>query len=315
MKAMPVSLTPPPPPPRPAAGTALPAGCEGGEQAPRNPLSPPEGRGERGESLRDFHGNMSFIHPTAIIEPGARLGENVSIGAYSIVGPHVEIGDNTWVGPHVVLTGHTKIGRDNRIYQFCSIGEVPQDKKYGDEPTRLEIGDRNTIREFCTFNCGTSQDVGVTRMGDDNWIMAYVHVAHDCQVGSHTIFANNATLGGHVHIGDWAILGGFVGVHQFCRVGAHSFSGVGSVLTQDLPPFVTCSGNPCAPHGVNSEGLKRRGYSAEAIAAIKRAYKTLYRSQLSLAEARTQLEEAGAATPELLPLVEFLANAGRGIIR
>jgi UDP-N-acetylglucosamine acyltransferase len=258
---------------------------------------------------------MSQIHPTALIEPGARLGENVTIGAYSIVGPHVEVGDNTWIGPHVVLTGHTKIGRDNRIYQFCSIGEVPQDKKYGDEPTRLEIGDRNTIREFCTFNCGTSQDVGVTRMADDNWIMAYVHVAHDCQVGSHTIFANNATLGGHVHIGDWAILGGFVGVHQFCRVGAHSFSGVGSVLTQDLPPFVTCAGNPCAPHGVNSEGLKRRGYSPEAITAIKRAYKTLYRSQLSLAEARVQLEEAAVATPELLPLVEFLAVPGRGIVR
>jgi UDP-N-acetylglucosamine acyltransferase len=258
---------------------------------------------------------MALIHPTAIIEAGALLGENVSVGAYSLIGPHVVIADNTWIGPHVVITGHTKIGRDNRIYQFCSIGAAPQDKKYQNEPTLLTIGDRNTIREFCTFNCGTAQDAGVTAMGDDNWIMAYVHIAHDCQVGSHTIFANNATLGGHVHIGDWAILGGFVGVHQFCRVGAHSFCGVGTVLTQDLPPFVTCSGNPSATHGINSEGLKRRGYTVEAIAAIKRAYKTLYRSQLPLAEARERLEEAAAVTPELAPLVEFLAVPGRGIVR
>lgn len=255
------------------------------------------------------------IHPTAIIEPGARLGENVSVGAYSIIGCDAEVGDNTWIGPHVVITGHTRIGRDNRFYQFCSIGEAPQDKKYAGEPTRLEIGDRNTVREFCTFNCGTVQDAGVTRMGDDNWVMAYVHIAHDCQVGSHTIFANNATLGGHVHIGDWAILGGFAGIHQFCRVGAHSFCGVGTVLTQDLPPFVTCSGNPCSPHGINSEGLKRRGYSAEAIAAIKRAYKTLYRNGLSLEEAKIQITAASEATPELGTLVDFLADSGRGIVR
>lgn len=256
-----------------------------------------------------------MIHPTAIVHPDARIGEGVSIGAYSVVGEHVEIGDRTWIGPHVVLQGHARIGVDNKIFQFNSIGEVPQDKKYAGEPTRLEIGDRNTIREFCTFNCGTAQDVGVTRVGDDNWIMAYVHIAHDCQVGSNTIFANNANLAGHVTIGDWAILGGFTGVHQFCRVGAHSFCGVGSVLTQDVPPFVTCSGNPCAPHGINSEGLKRRGYSADAILAIKRAYKTLYRAGLTLEEARLQIAEAAKAAPELQIFSEFINAPGRGILR
>jgi UDP-N-acetylglucosamine acyltransferase len=204
----------------------------------------------------------------------------------------VEIGDGTRIGPHVVIEGHTRIGRDNEIFQFCSIGAVPQDKKYDDEETRLEIGDRNTIREYCSFNVGTSQDAGVTRMGSDNWVMAYVHVAHDCQVGDHTIFANNATLAGHVHVGDWAILGGFTGVHQFVRVGAHSFCGVGTVLLQDLPPFVTVSGNPASPHGINSEGLKRRGFSADDIRVIKRAYKSLYREGLSLEDARARIRES-----------------------
>lgn len=256
-----------------------------------------------------------MIHQTAIVHPKAKLGTNVSVGAYSIIGEHVEIGDNTRIGPHVVVEGHTRIGRDNDIFQFCSIGASPQDKKYDDEPTRLEIGDRNTIREFCSFNVGTSQDAHVTRIGSDNWIMAYVHVAHDCQVGDHTIFANNATLAGHVHVGDWAILGGFTGVHQFCRVGAHSFCGVGTVLLQDLPPFVTVAGNPAAPHGINSEGLKRRGYSSEAIAAIKRAYRALYRSGLKLDEAREKIAEIVAEHAEVAPLAEFIAQSSRGIVR
>jgi len=256
-----------------------------------------------------------MIHPTAIVHPRAHLGAGVTIGPYSIIEEHVEIGEGTQVGPHVVIKGHTRIGRNNHIYQFCSLGEVPQDKKYAGEPTRLEIGDGNTIREFCSFNVGTAQDVGVTRLGDDNWIMAYVHIAHDCQVGNHTIFANNATLAGHVLVGDHAILGGFTGVHQFCRVGAHSFCGVGTVLVQDLPPFVVCDGNKAKPHGINSEGLKRRGFSAEGIAAIKRAYKTLFRQELSFDEARTQITEAVKLAPELQLLVDFLAQPGRGIIR
>lgn len=256
-----------------------------------------------------------MIHATAIVHPGAKLGENVSIGPYSIIGEHVEIGDNTRIGPHVVVEGRTKIGRDNEIFQFCSIGAAPQDKKYDEEPTRLEIGDRNTIREFCSFNVGTSQDAGVTRIGSDNWIMAYVHVAHDCHVGDHTIFANNATLAGHVHVGDWAILGGFTGVHQFVRVGAHSFCGVGTVLLQDLPPYVTVAGNPAKPHGINSEGLRRRGYSAEGIAAIKRAYRALYRAGLSLDEARTRVGEIAAEHQEVAQFAAFISESGRGIVR
>ena len=255
------------------------------------------------------------IHPTAIVHPGAKIGADVEIGAYSIIGEHVEIGDNTWVGPHVVITGHTRIGRDNRIFQFSSLGEIPQDKKYKGEPTRLEIGDRNTIREFCTFNCGTIQDVGVTRLGNDNWIMAYVHLAHDCQVGNNTIFANNTQLAGHVVVGDWVILGGFTGVHQFVRIGAHSMTGVATKLVQDLPPYVMASGSPAEPHGINSEGLKRRGFSAEAILAIKRAYKTLYKSGLKLDEARAAIATDLESAPELAILHEFLSEAGRGIIR
>ncbi|MCK0512755.1 acyl-ACP--UDP-N-acetylglucosamine O-acyltransferase [Aromatoleum buckelii] len=256
-----------------------------------------------------------MIHPTAIVHPGAVLGANVTVGAYSIIGEHVEIGDNTRIGPHVVIEGRTRIGRDNEIFQFCSIGAAPQDKKYDDEPTRLEIGDRNMIREFCSFNVGTSQDAGVTRVGSNNWVMAYVHVAHDCVVGDHTIFANNATLAGHVHVGDWAILGGFTGVHQFVRVGAHSFCGVGTVLLQDLPPFVTVAGNPAKPHGINSEGLRRRGFSAEGIAAIKRAYRALYRSGLSFDEARTRIAEIAADHSEVAPFGAFLSASPRGVVR
>jgi len=255
------------------------------------------------------------IHPTAIVDPAARLGHGVAVGAYSIVGPHVEIGDNTVIGPHVVVSGHTRIGRDNRIFQFCSIGEQPQDKKYAGEPTRLEIGDRNTIREFCTFNCGTVQDAGVTRLGNDNWIMAYVHLAHDCQVGNQTIFANNSQLAGHVHVGDWAILGGFTVVHQFVRIGAHSITAMGSILFQDLPPFVMAAGNPAEPRSINAEGLKRRGFSTDAVAAVKRAYKTLYKSGLTLDDARAAIAAEAAAVPELAQLAGFLETPGRGIIR
>ncbi len=256
-----------------------------------------------------------MIHPTAIIHPGAKLGVGVSVGPYSIIGEHVEIGDNTTIGPHVVISGHTRIGCDNRIFQFSSIGEVPQDKKYAGEPTRLEIGDRNTIREFCTFNLGTAQDAGVTRIGSDNWIMAYVHIAHDCQVGNRTIFANNSQLAGHVHVDDWAILGGYTGVHQFCRVGSHTMTAVGTVVLQDVPPYVMAAGNSASPYGINAEGLKRRGFSPEALMALKRAYRTLYKSGLMLEEARTKLEEDAKTHPEIQPILDFLAVSKRGIIR
>ncbi len=255
------------------------------------------------------------IHPTAIVHPGARIGADVEIGPYTIIGEHVEIGDACQIGAHTVITGHTRLGRGNRIHSFVSLGEAPQDKKYAGEPTRLEIGDDNTIREFCTFNTGTVQDCGVTRIGDRNWVMAYVHIAHDCQVGNDTVFANNATLAGHVEVGDFATLGGFTGVHQFCHIGAHVMIGIAAVIRQDVPPYLTIAGNPAAPHGVNSEGLKRRGFSAEAIAAIKRAYKTLYRSGLSLAEARTEIATLAESQAELRPFVEFLARSERGILR
>jgi UDP-N-acetylglucosamine acyltransferase len=256
-----------------------------------------------------------MIHATAIVHPGAKIGANVEIGPYSIVGEHVEIGDDCRIGPHVVLTGHTRLGRGNRVFQFCSIGEAPQDKKYAGEPTLLTIGDHNTIREFCTLNVGTAQDSGVTRIGSHNWIMAYVHVAHDCVVGDHTIFANNATLAGHVSVGDHAILGGFTGVHQFCRIGAHTMIGIAAVIRQDVPPYLTIAGNPAAPYGINSEGLKRRGYGSEALAALKRAYKSLYKSGLSLAEAQAAIAREAESQPELQALADFLAVPGRGIIR
>ncbi len=256
-----------------------------------------------------------MIHPTAVIHNSAKLAPDVSVGPYSIIGEHVEIGAGTSIGPHVVITGHTRIGTGNKIYQFCSLGEVPQDKKYAGEPTRLEIGNNNTIREFCTFNCGTAQDKGVTKLGDNNWIMAYVHLAHDCQVGDHTIFANSAQLAGHVTVGDWAILGGFTIAHQFVRIGAHSMTGMGSSLVQDVPPYVMAFGNPAQPRSINTEGLKRRGFSAEAIAAIRRAYKTLYRAGATLEEARSDIESKLTECAELQLLTDFLATAGRGIIR
>ena len=259
--------------------------------------------------------STAVIHPSAIVEAGAQLGANVSIGAFSIIGEQVEIGDNTVVGPHVVISGRTRIGCDNHIYQFSSLGGPPQDKKHAGEPTRLEIGDRNTIREVCTFNLGTALDAGVTRMGDDNWIMAYVHIAHDCQVGNRTVFANNAQLAGHVNIGDWVILGGFSGVHQFCRIGAHAMTAAGTVAVQDVPPFVMAAGNTASPFGINAEGLKRRGFSPEAMLALKRAYRTLYKSGLMLEEARAKLVEDAVAHPEIQPLIDFLAVSKRGIIR
>ncbi len=256
-----------------------------------------------------------MIHPAAIVHPGARVASGVEVGAYAVIGEHVEIGAGTWIGPHAVITGHTSIGDDNRIFQFVSLGEAPQDKKYQDEPTRLEIGDRNTIREFCTFNRGTVQDAGVTRLGNDNWIMAYVHLAHDCQIGDHTIFANNSQLAGHVHVGDYAILGGFTAVHQYCHIGAHSLTSIGSVVLQDVPPFVTASGNSAQPYGINAEGLKRRGFPAETITRIKRAYKTLYKSGLRLEEAARDLDAQSQACPELKLLLDFLNLSTRGIIR
>ncbi|TIC83171.1 acyl-ACP--UDP-N-acetylglucosamine O-acyltransferase [Crenobacter intestini] len=255
------------------------------------------------------------IHPTAIVDARAKIADDVEIGAYSIIGPDVEIGAGSWVGPHVVIEGHTRIGRGNRIFQFCSLGAAPQDKKYAGEPTRLEIGDNNTIREFCTFNLGTAQDVGVTRVGDDNWIMAYVHLAHDCQVGNKTIFANNTTLAGHVHVGDWVILGGFTSVHQFSVIGEHAMTAFASAVTQDVPPFVMAAGNRAEPAGINSEGLKRRGFSPEAIRAVKNAYKALYRKGLTLDEAKAEIAALAAAQPELAAFDRFFAQSARGIIR
>jgi len=255
------------------------------------------------------------VHPSAIVQPGARLAPGATVGPYSIIGGQVEIGEGTWIGPHVVLDGRTRIGRNNRIFQFSSIGAPPQDKKYAGEDTAVEIGDGNTIREYVTINRGTARDAGVTRVGDDNWIMAYVHFAHDCQIGSHTIFANACELAGHVQVGDWAILGATTLVHQFVHIGAHSFTGMGTYLAQDLPPYVMASGNMARPFGINSEGLRRRGFSADAIARVKRAYRTLYRSGLSLEDAKRELGAQAADSPDVAALLEFLARSRRGFIR
>jgi UDP-N-acetylglucosamine acyltransferase len=256
-----------------------------------------------------------MIHPTAIVHPGAILANDVEIGPYAVIGSNVNVGAGSSIGAHAVITGHTRIGRNNRIFQFVSLGETPQDRKFAGEPTQLEIGDGNTIREFCTFNCGTVQDQGVTRIGNDNWIMAYVHLAHDCQIGSHTIFANGTQLAGHVHVGDHAVLGGFTMVHQFCRIGAHSMTGISTVVLQDVPPFVTVSGNSAKPYGINVEGLKRRGFSPETIVRIKRAYKTLYKSRLTLEEAKRDIAAQTPECPELMLLRDFLDVCSRGIVR
>jgi len=262
---------------------------------------------------------MASIHPTAIVESGAQLDDSVSIGAYSIVRAHVRIGAGSSVGPHCVIEGRTTIGRDNRIFQFSSIGAEPQDKKYAGEPTELHIGDRNTIREFCTFNIGTSQDTGVTRIGNDNWIMAYVHIAHDCQVGSDIILANNATLAGHVHLGDHVFIGGLTGVHQFVKIGAHAMAGFSSAVTQDVPPFMTVDGNPLAVRGFNVVGLRRRGFDAERLAAVKQMHRLLYRSGLTFDESREAIAALAAEMPQAAADValmsEFLSQATRGIVR
>ncbi len=258
---------------------------------------------------------MAKIHPTAIVDPKAELAQNVEIGAFSIVGEHVQIDEGTIIDSHVVIKGRTKIGKNNHIYQFCSLGEIPQDKKYAGEPTELVIGNENTIREFCTFNLGTVQDRGVTRMGDDNWIMGYVHIAHDCQVGSHTIFANNAQLAGHVHVDDWVVFGGYSGVHQFCHVGAHVMTAAYSLIVQDVPPFLLVAGNTARPYGLNVEGLKRRGFSPEQLSHLKRAYRALYRSGLKLDEAREELQNIAKDEPEVARFVEFIAASKRGLVR
>lgn len=262
---------------------------------------------------------MATIHPSAIVDPKAQLDSTVEVGAFSIIGPHVVIGAGTVVGPHVVIEGHTTIGKDNKFFQFSSIGAAPQDKKWNGEPTRLEVGDRNTVREFCTFNTGTVQDVGVTRLGNDNWISAYVHLAHDCQVGSNTIFSNNAQLAGHVEVGDWAILSGYAGVHQFCKIGAHAFVGMYTSLTQDVPPFVLVSGNPAGARGVNIEGMKRRGFTRPQIDAVRAAYKTIYRNGLTLDEAKAALAKDQAQSPDAAQqigdMLAFLGAATRGIVR
>ena len=256
-----------------------------------------------------------MIDTRALIHPKAELASDVEVGPYTVIGPDVMIGEGSWIGPHVVINGPTRIGRHNKIFQFASVGEIPQDKKYGGEPTLLEIGDRNVIREFCTLNRGTAQGGGVTRIGSDNWIMAYVHIAHDCQIGNHTIFANNASLAGHVVIEDHVILGGFTQVHQFCSLGAHCFTAFGSGIAKDVPPYVMVAGHPAEPHGLNVEGLRRRGFSSETLAHLRRAYKTIYRSNLTLKEAVEQLKGMVGECPELALMVAFLEKSERGILR
>jgi UDP-N-acetylglucosamine acyltransferase len=262
---------------------------------------------------------MALIHPTALVDPKAQLDASVEVGAYSIIGPDVAIGAGSKIGPHVVVEGHTTIGSGNTVFQFASIGAAPQDKKYAGEPTRLEIGDRNTIREFVTINLGTVQDGGVTRIGNDNWIMAYVHIAHDCQLAHHITMSNNATLGGHVHLGDWVVIGGFTTVHQFCHIGAYAMTAFTAAVAQDVPPFITAAGNRAAPAGINSVGLQRRGFTSEQIMAIKRGYKLIYRSGLPLEEAKAGLLAEELKSPDaaiyLRQLREFIEASPRGIIR
>jgi len=256
-----------------------------------------------------------MVHPTAQIAEGVRLGADVEIGAYSVIAADVEIGDGSVLGPHVVVNGPTRIGRDNHIHAFASVGGDPQDKKFEGERSELVIGDRNHIREFVTINRGTGQGGGTTRIGNDNWIMAYVHIAHDCQVGNHTVFSNNATLAGHVYIGDHVILSGFSGVHQFCRIGEHAFIGMGCLVNGDVPPFVIMANEYGRPRGINTEGLKRRGFSPERIAAIRRAYKVLYMSGLQLSEAREELVRIAAESPDVTTMIEFMQQAQRPIVR
>lgn len=255
------------------------------------------------------------VHPQAIVDPSARLGEGVSVGPWSYIGPEVEIGEGTEILSHVVIKGPTVIGRNNRIFQFASVGEECQDKKYAGEPTTLVIGDHNVIRENCTIHRGTVQDKGETRIGHHNLLMAYVHVAHDCVIGDHTILANCATLAGHVRIGDWAILGGGTMVHQFCQIGAHSMSGGGSIVLKDIPAYVTASGQSASPHGINVEGLRRRGFSKDVLLALRRAYKMVYRQGLTIEQAIEKLSQNFSDLPEVQPLIDSLRHSERGIIR
>jgi UDP-N-acetylglucosamine acyltransferase len=255
------------------------------------------------------------VHESAVVDPAARIADDVEVGPWCVIGPKVTIGPGTWLGPNVIVTGRTTIGARNRIYQFNSIGDAPQDKKYADEDTELVIGDDNTIREFCTLNRGTAQDQGVTRIGNDNWIMAYVHIAHDCVLGDHIIMANNASLAGHVTLRDWVILGGFAQIHQFCEIGEHAFISFSGLVNRSVPPYVTVSSEKSKPRGVNTEGLRRRGYTPEQIQNVRRAYRTLYRSGLSLEKARTELQGMDDVDGEIRRLVEFLEHAERSIIR
>ncbi|QKT02434.1 acyl-ACP--UDP-N-acetylglucosamine O-acyltransferase [Ectothiorhodospiraceae bacterium 2226] len=256
-----------------------------------------------------------MIHPSALVDSAATLGANVTVGPFSVIGPDVEIGEGTWIGPHVVISGPCRIGRENRIFQFCSVGEVPQDKKFAGEDSRLEIGDRNVIREGATLHRGTGAGGGLTCVGDDNLLMAYVHVAHDCKIGNSVIMANNASLAGHVTLGDYAILGGFTLVHQFCAIGAHSFSAMGSAISKDVPPYTMVAGNPAEPHGLNSEGLKRRGFSVEVQRALRQAYRVLYRSGLGREQALAQMADLAQAHPEVALLHAFVRDSKRSIVR
>jgi UDP-N-acetylglucosamine acyltransferase len=262
---------------------------------------------------------MARIHPTALVDPRAEVADDVEIGPFAIVGPSLRIGAGTSVGAHVVLSGRTTIGRGNRIFAHAALGGDPQDKKYAGEDTELVIGDGNTIREFCTFSIGTAPGGGATRIGSDNWIMAYAHIAHDCRIGDHCVIANAVTFAGHVEVGDWAVLGGLTGVHQFVRIGSHAMAGGGTILLRDLPPFVICNGNPAAAHGLNSEGLKRRGFLPEAIATLRRAYKAIYREGLTAVEACDRIvklaEESPASAADLGALADFVRGSTRGIVR
>jgi UDP-N-acetylglucosamine acyltransferase len=255
------------------------------------------------------------IDARAIVSPQAQLAPDVTVGPFSIIGPQVQIGARTFIGPHAVVNGPTTIGEDNRIFQFASIGDAPQDKKYRGEPTRLVIGDRNVFRESCTINRGTTHDKGVTTIGSDNLFMAFSHVAHDSVIGNNTVIANCVAMGGHVEVGDWAIIGGLVAVHQFTKIGAHAFLGGGAILSRDVPPYVMVAGNPAVPHGVNAEGLKRRGFSEEQIRHIREAYRVIYRSDLKLAEALERLTALAAEQPEIQPLVDFIHASTRSLVR
>ena len=256
-----------------------------------------------------------MIDPRAIIAPDAEIGAGVVIGAFTVIGPGVKIGDGCWVGPHAVINGPTTLGRQNKVFQFASVGDAPQDKKYAGEPTRLEVGDRNVFREFCTINRGTAGGRNVTRIGDDCLFMAYSHVAHDSIVGNRCVLSNCTALAGHVELGDWVILSGYSAIHQFCKIGAHAFLANNAAVTRDVPPYLLVAGSPAEPKGINSEGLKRRGFDAAQISNIKNAYRLLYRSGLKLAAAEAQLKELSASQPELVPFVNFLASSERSIIR